>query len=199
MRKIKQHASKEEMFMEIPKGGIGAELGVAKGCNAIRLLHLTKPKKLYLVDLWSENDGPRWDNGAEITFPVHLIHKQYRDTIKSYEELVRAKFEGTPNIQLCKADFFAWMNDMPDDSLDWIYLDGTHMYDDTLKELEGAHRIVRSGGIIAGHDFQANFGWGFGVVAPVIEYINERKMIMTDISADDEMAHLCSYMCEVIK
>lgn len=195
--KLNQYSSKEELFMDFPKGGVGAELGVAKGCNAIRLLHLTQPKKMYLVDWWANEDKGRWDNGAEVH--LHVVQNEHRLNFEHYGELVQEKFEGHDNVVLCRSDFYTWMNSMEDNSLDWVYLDGSHLYNDTKAELAGVHRLVKPGGIIAGHDFQANFAWGFGVVAPVIEFIQDGKMKMTGISADDEEIHYCSYMCEVIK
>jgi SAM-dependent methyltransferase len=198
---INRYPSKEEMFMDFTKNGDGAELGVAKGCNAIRLLHLTKPKSLALVDLWSDDDGPRWDNGAEVA-PPSCIHSEARDKINNYYEVVDRKFADRSNdgvVKLFRQDFTSWLNSQEDNSLDWIYLDGSHQYADTKNEITRSHRVVKPGGIIAGHDFQVNFVWGFGVICPVIEMINEGHLKMTGLAACDELISFPSFMCEVIK
>jgi hypothetical protein len=43
---------------------------------------------------------------------------------------------------------------MPDHSLDWAYVDSSHAYDHTVQELALLDRKVRSGGVIAGDDWQ---------------------------------------------
>jgi hypothetical protein len=44
---IKQCYLREDMYnLEIPKGGVGAELGVGRGLNAVNLLHMTKRKQV---------------------------------------------------------------------------------------------------------------------------------------------------------
>ena len=37
MEKIKSIETREELYLEIPKGGIGAEIGVCKGINSMPL------------------------------------------------------------------------------------------------------------------------------------------------------------------
>ena len=51
MDKIKEYETVHELYLDIPKDGIGAEIGVCKGVNAISLYHLTKPKKFHLCDI----------------------------------------------------------------------------------------------------------------------------------------------------
>jgi len=67
-------------------------------------------------------------------------------------------------------DSVDWLRDAPDGLLDWIYLDTTHEYDRTLAELRHAARVVKPGGIIAGHDFSRAFP---GVVQAVMEFTKE--------------------------
>ncbi len=38
----------------LPKGGVGAELGVWKGEFSVRLLKGAKPRQLYLIDPWRQ-------------------------------------------------------------------------------------------------------------------------------------------------
>ena len=42
MDKIKIAQTREELYLSIPKGGVGAELGVCKGSNAAILFQYTK-------------------------------------------------------------------------------------------------------------------------------------------------------------
>jgi len=43
---------------------------------------------------------------------------------------------------------------MPDEHLDWAYLDTTHQYDQTATELQLLKQKVKPGGIIAGDDWR---------------------------------------------
>jgi hypothetical protein len=42
----------------------------------------------------------------------------------------------------------------PDNSLDFVYIDGDHSYDAVLLDIILWHRKVKDGGILAGHDYQ---------------------------------------------
>jgi predicted O-methyltransferase YrrM len=46
------------------------------------------------------------------------------------------------------------VRDVPDGSLDFVYIDGNHSYLHCVQDLEWWSRKVRSGGIVAGHDFR---------------------------------------------
>ena len=54
MDRIKEYETHMEMYLSLPKGGVGAEIGVCKGFNATFLWHVLKPSKLYLCDIWEE-------------------------------------------------------------------------------------------------------------------------------------------------
>jgi hypothetical protein len=56
---------------------------------------------------------------------------------------------------------------------DWIYIDTTHSYQQTLKELELCQLKVKNNGIIAGHDYcqgNINKGLPYGVVQAVNQF-----------------------------
>ena len=62
MIRIEEFDSREYMFSSVPNDGIGVEIGVCKGLNAITLLACCKPHKLSLVDIWTEKcpNGEEW-------------------------------------------------------------------------------------------------------------------------------------------
>ena len=45
MDRIKEYETHMEMYLSLPKGGVGAEIGVCKGFNATFLWHVLKPSK----------------------------------------------------------------------------------------------------------------------------------------------------------
>jgi SAM-dependent methyltransferase len=45
------------------------------------------------------------------------------------------------------------LESIPDNSVDWVFVDGDHRHDSALADLQVAQRVIRPGGIIACHDF----------------------------------------------
>ena len=58
------------------------------------------------------------------------------------------------------------LDDVPNGSLDFVFIDGLHDFDNVILDIIGWSRKVRKGGIVSGHDF--NFG--FGVIDAVKIY-----------------------------
>lgn len=125
--------------------GVGAELGVFKGAFVDWLLQ-TKPKKLYLVDPWYRT-GPEW-NWA----------KGEKSTLKAFMAILEAfKFEiqsgqVEPRVELSQ-EFFSRIED---DSLDWVYIDSTHGYGQTMTELTFSLKKVKPTGYIMGDDYTSD-------------------------------------------
>ncbi len=49
-----------------------------------------------------------------------------------------------------------WLNSIPDDYLDWAYIDSSHAFEQTLQELYLLERKVKKTGIVFGDDFYPN-------------------------------------------
>merc|ERR1719183_487200 len=49
------------------------------------------------------------------------------------------------------------VRDLADSETDFIYLDGSHSYENVRKELPIFYRKIRPGGVLAGHDY-CNYG-----------------------------------------
>lgn len=57
----------------------------------------------------------------------------------------------------------------PSDSLDWVYIDGNHEYEHVIADLEVFYRKLKSGGILAGDDYD----WGEARGCPVRRAVHE--------------------------
>jgi spermidine synthase len=86
-----------------------------------------------------------------------------------------------PRVCLHTADSVAWLRAQPEHSLDWLYIDTTHDYARTICELHLARRVVRPGGLIAGHDFSRAFP---GVVQAVTEFATAAALPITLYDGD---------------
>lgn len=192
---IKQCYLREDMYNHIPKDGVGVELGVARGLNAINLFHITRPKKLHLVDRWTSEQPAIGSLGGPVNHPVN---KKHRESFDNYGEHVSSLFskqveEGS--VELHRTDSRLWLTKQPKNSLDWVYLDTNHDYNSTRNEIQDCLAPLKHGGLLCGHDFHINRFWGLGVVAPLIEAIQEGSLVLEALSSDDWP----SYICRVIK
>jgi hypothetical protein len=88
-----------------------------------------------------------------------------------------------------------FLHNLPDDSLDWVYLDACHDYKPVSIEVEISLRKVKTGGFIMGHDYWTNcLNWKAGVIRVVNERIQNGDMKMTGITIEK----FTSYMCKVL-
>jgi len=188
------HSNRIDMFSHIPSKGIGAELGVAKGYNAINLLHQAKPSKLFLVDLWPSDQPPVAIAGFNT--PGNICEKKERRKFDNYSEFVSSVFLGNDKVEVCRSEISSWLDKQSDNSLDWVYIDSGHDQKSMTDQLQRCIRVVKKDGIISGHDFCVTPSvWGAGVIIPVIEAIQEDHLEMVGITNEQ----FPSFMCKVKK
>ncbi len=146
-----------ETAKRIPIGSVGVEIGVWRGDSTA--LFLERASHVHLVDPWSvtayEESDEFGDYSAYLKRYSALVgsddplkFQQYYDGV--YES-VRARFTAAQaTIHRCtSAQFFGSFSG----PVDWVYIDGSHRYEDCLTDLRCASRIVRRGGLIFGDDF----------------------------------------------
>lgn len=130
----------------IPRGGVGAELGVHKGYFTELLLEVTQPRRLHLVDPWYLLCGEWvWAGGNRSTTDA------VRNIIKRYAKQLVA---GTCVLNI--SDDLEFLRNLPDGYFDWVYVDTSHEYEHTQKELQVLKDKVKSDGVIAGDDWQTD-------------------------------------------
>ena len=144
--RYKNSRRKDVLASLIPAGGIGAELGVHKGHLTPLLVDWLKPKKLYAVDPWYLL-GPTWEWAAGDKSTVNALARTIRR--------LRAAIE-VGQVDVVVEDDLVFLSELADAALDWVYLDSSHMYDHTVKELELLVSKVKPGGIIAGDDWRTD-------------------------------------------
>lgn len=134
----------------------GAEIGVWTGtfsqtmCRSIPGLHLT------CVDPWA----------AYADYRGETKNNQKRLNAAYEEALERLKPFDCRVLRMTSADAAALV---PDGSLDYVYVDANHGYLFVLNDLERWAPKVRSGGIIAGHDYEPVMRNTFIKVKPAVD------------------------------
>jgi hypothetical protein len=188
--RIEEFDSREYMFSSVPNNGIGVEIGVCKGLNAISLLACCKPHKLSLVDIWTEKcpNGEEWGSRP-------YAFNEYGNYLEDVSSLFREEIL-SGQVEIFRGYGSDFLAPLRDNSLDWVYLDSDHHYDCVSIEIDLALKKVKTGGYIMGHDYHVSYGaWGSSVVRAVNERIQTLDMVMEGITLEQ----FPSYMCRVLK
>lgn len=127
----------------MPQGGVVAEIGVHKGFFTNCILQQNQPDKLHLIDPWFLMGKEwKWGKGNRSTVDALMgILDYYRKELIERKLILNVGFS-----EEVLAEF-------EDGYFDWVYLDSSHEYEDTLKELNILKLKVKANGIIAGDDF----------------------------------------------
>ena len=148
---------------------IGVEIGVLDGENAESILKTLDIKKLYLVDPYE--DCLDWNIEGEIY-----------DADSPKQRLSNAKEKAYGN--LFKYDNIQWIYKKSKDAsryvpdgLDFVYIDGSHSYDDVRIDIYAWFPKVRDGGVLGGHDIDNGTSPPHdGVIKAVLEFVNKYNL-----------------------
>jgi hypothetical protein len=117
----------------------GAEIGVWKGQFSETLLVANPNLHMYCVDPWIPYPE-YWDHTRHDT--IGAAYKIAKERLAKYNTTIIRKF----SIEASK--------DIPNNSLDFVYIDGNHSFQDCVNDLCEWSKKVRVGGIISGHDYK---------------------------------------------
>jgi hypothetical protein len=153
----------------LPRGSVGAELGVFRGEFSATILRAIQPRELHLVDPWDVAYGANYPNWGDYTEQGALT------TALAYAEtLSRTSSAGGTKVVIAKDYSLTWLPSKPDAYFDWIYIDSTHTYEDTTNELVLCARKVKPDGVICGHDFAiGRHEYHHGVFRAVTEFVRK--------------------------
>lgn len=150
-----------EYYITCSSSLIGVEIGVNEGENAFNILTTMNIKKLYLIDPYI----PYNEDGKIMDFTDS--EKRMRKLLASHHK----------NIKIIKDTSKNAVNEIPDNSVDFVYIDGNHSYEYVKEDLELYYPKLKSGGIMGGHDFSTET---LGVVKAVIEFMEKNHIKKLD-------------------
>lgn len=125
---------------------IGAEIGVGEGRNALNMLETLNIKTLYLIDPYNEFGigNSRFDSKCHNPQAQAAIgFSRARPLMEKYNSTI---------VWINKVSHEAAV-DIPRNSLDFIYIDGSHRYKEVREDIIDYSPKVKKGGIIGGHDY----------------------------------------------
>ena len=129
----------------------GAEIGVRAGENAGTLLKRNPNLHLILVDPWT---------------PFHQCTQEKQDAY--YKRCLQTMEPYANRIEIKKMTSLDAIREVPDESLDFVYIDGMHLFDFVMIDIIEWSKKVSSGGIVSGHDYY--HAYAQGVVRAVDAY-----------------------------
>ena len=135
----------EELVTLLPENVplVGAEVGVWKGFTAEKLLAQRPELFLYMVDRWHRED--LWPKGVE----EPEYHRQMRYKAEAEKRTRFALFRR----DILHMDSVAAAAKIEDASLDFVFVDAEHTYEDCSSDLRAWAPKVKPGGLLSGHDY----------------------------------------------
>jgi len=122
---------------------VGAELGVQIGVFAEKnLKRWSKCEKYYLIDLWKHQENYEDIANAEDSVQLGNLNQ----TVQRL-----SKFGSKPVVMHNSTLSASYL--IPDDSLDFVYVDARHDYCGTYEDITTYWPKLKKGGIMAGHDY----------------------------------------------
>jgi|APCry1669189567_1035234.scaffolds.fasta_scaffold38166_1 predicted O-methyltransferase YrrM len=149
----------------------GCEIGVCRGYNIKHLLDcVPQVIKIYAIDPWKIHNELQVDFSRQVS----------QDEVNEWKNIALAVLQplGDRVVILEKTAKEA-QSDIPDSSLDFIFIDGDHSYDAVLDDCMTYWSKVRSSGIFSGHD------WNFGTVQSAVYDFRKQNNITTEIQFTD--------------
>lgn len=144
------------------------EIGVNEGSNIIRLAKKFPDRNFVGID-------PYYVDDSEITEPVYGIHKSIYD-YNDYNKILE-KISKYSNIRILKKSSLEAVSEFEDESIDMVFIDALHSYEDTLNDIVAWLPKVKNDGILCGHDYSLEW---FGVVRAVEDSLGVNNIILKD-------------------
>lgn len=128
-----------------------AEIGIGYGTHAKYLLQTTNLETIYLIDPMKIYDH----TDRFVIDIMNQVPKQSGNQFNELYELIQKELEPWKDrIQwIRKESLQVQIKDIPDGSLDCVYIDGDHTYNAVLKDLHFWTKKIRSGGQLLGDDY----------------------------------------------
>ena len=125
----------------------GAEIGVWKGAFSAKFCEANPKLHMLCVDPWQSY--PAWLDTKNLMDPEKAARFMEDSYALAVERLASL------NCTIDRRFSADAVRDVPDHSLDFVYVDSNHVYDAVLQDLTLWAPKVRSGGFVAGHDYRA--------------------------------------------
>ncbi|MFH1503089.1 MAG: class I SAM-dependent methyltransferase [Candidatus Diapherotrites archaeon] len=145
----KEHFKREQI--------IAVEIGTFKGQNALNILQQLNIKRIYLIDPYSKYEAYKKDpSGKNVDKNREIAKKRLKKYANKIVWVRKFSEQAVKDIK---------------EKIDFIYIDGNHDYEYVKGDMENYWKILKEGGIMAGHDVPTD-----SVLKAFCEFINKHKL-----------------------
>jgi len=168
-----------KMLNDMNLDGIGVEVGVCEGNYSEIILKMWRGKKLYLIDSWrflpDDIDFLNVDHNGQLNAMAKTFMKTYDYGSKAV--LIRESSVDASKLFI-------------EGSLDFCYIDASHDKKNVMDDLNAWYPKVKSGGIVAGHDYidgvyQYPGGYVFFEVKKAVDEFFKDKNVAVSSTKED--------------
>ncbi len=152
----------------LPVDSVGAEIGVHLGGFSRECLRILSPKQLHLIDPWEHQDSDEYKRawyGGRVKSGQKAMDRRYAKVCRKFAREIRAG-----QVTIHRGYSTDMLEQFDDGYLDWVYIDGNHMYEFVKADLELSFRKTKPHGYIAGDDYGPQGWWEGGVQKAVDEF-----------------------------
>jgi len=136
---------RRQLLELMPRGALCTEIGVWKAEFSAHIDRFTNPSRLVLIDPWAfQPDFPHRMFGGSVAKAQADMDAIYHDVCQKM---------GKKHIQIVRKTSQDAVDDFPDHTFDWVYIDGNHYYDYVRQDLESWLPKVKPGGFLTGDDY----------------------------------------------
>jgi hypothetical protein len=169
LRQAQHRRERARLLRRLPKHSVGVEIGVWAGDLSAAILRAVRPVQLHLLDPWAfapdERYEQAWYGGARAGSQAEM-DEVYKRVLQRFETEIA---DGAVVIhRSTSAEAAAGFEDA---SLDWVYVDGNHLYEYVQTDLALFAPKVRPGGLLAGDDYGTTGWWDDGVRRAVDRFL----------------------------
>jgi len=155
------------------------EIGTHQGVFADQFLSLWLGDKLYCIDPW-EGHPP-----IEPVFHPGFIEQPLgREFDRKIADLV-LKTKYGDRVLLLQLTSKQAASVFAKESVDFVYIDGSHEFKDIADDLKAWWPKITEGGILAGHDYDKKDPITADVVRAVDQFVHRKKMIL-EVTAEEQ-------------
>lgn len=157
-----------------------AEVGVREGKHLQSLLR-ADPDVLVAVDIWRDDGVPEHNDRGEKQPQLDQFFEGVREIAKNHPSVRIQRNYSLDAAALCVDGFF-----------DFVYLDADHRYESVDADIKAWWPKIRSGGVLAGHDYvKAVVGVAktrIGVIQAVTELLQRESLTVHTTATQERFA-----------
>ena len=171
--------TREYLLCRMPRRSVCAEIGVHEGEFSEQILSAVEPQELHLIDPWiHEEEGSCEESRYGGLGPKGqaILDERYERVKERFAKEIR-----TGQVRLHRNLSNVASNDFDDNYFDWIYVDGNHLYEFVMQDLQLYLPKLKPGGYITGDDYGVRGWWDNGVERAVNEFVSQNDGLMLEV------------------